>query len=302
MSRRRCCCAGEQPPQPYPCQPCPTVSAPLYPSWSVYVEATDIIGDKSGAGAYATGPFYAFQCEKGACGRVVHSRKAVGWPGPFPGDCADSDREQEICDALVDAPGLRSAGSSELIWRGPTGGGTNPGYCCDGLVDPQDINYADCILQYNYDQWVQIEWVSTCMKWNGCNFPQWEAAGPGHNDARTLIKVTYRYEDTFSYPRFSADPGCPRTTDGTWTSAYYWECIYARRVRPGEAFAEGAYALVYCFHQGTTGHRTYAPSPGLSADLCPGLSDTNCSADGLTPIAVSSTWQPPAYITLVRQS
>lgn len=292
MSKRRCCCDDGS---PIECQPCPTVPEDVYPSWSVYVEATGIIGDKGGSGGYATGPFYAYGCEQGPCGRVKHSRKAVGWPDPaqLP-DC----EEQTICEALEDLDGLISAGASELTWRGPYGGGSNPiqnccGYQVPGIPTP-------CILAHNFDQWVQIEWVQTCMKWNGCAFPQWEAAPPGFGDVRTLIKVNYYYEDTFTYPAFTADPGCPQTT-ATWTFRYTWNCIYGRRPRPNQLFAEGAYALIYCNHY-SQGGRTYAPAPNINSILCPELNDTQCSADGLTAINASSTWKPPTYINLIRLS
>lgn len=296
VSQRRCCCVQEPPPSPIPCQPCPTVPESVYPSWSVYVEATGIIGDKAGAGSYATGPFYAYDCEKGPCGRVMHSRKAVGWPDPaqLP-DCEEAD----VCEALVETDGLISAGSAELTWKGPLGGGTNQNQNCCGTFVPDGIP-SSCIIANTYDQWVQIEWVQSCMKWNGCNFPQWEAAPVGHPDVRTLIKVNYYYEDSFQYPVFLADPGCPRTT-ATWTVRYYWSCVYARRPRPNQRFAEGAYALVYCNHY-SVGARTYGPSPTLNAIRCPELNDTHCSADGLTPINASSTWKPPTYITLMRLS
>ena len=296
MSQRRCCCDGFDPGSPTECQPCPTVPEGLYPSWSVYVEATEIIGDKAGSGAYGTGPFYAWPCEQGPCGRVKHSRKAVGWPDPAQQpDC----EEETICEALEDLDGLISAGSSELTWRGPDGGGSNQNQNCCGYLVPSGIP-VPCVLAASSDQWVQIEWVQTCMKWNGCSAPEWQAAPVGWGDVRTLIKVNYYYEDTFTYPAFSADPGCPEGT-ATWTVYYTWECVYARRPQAGQLFAEGEHRLVWCHHYSQNA-RTYAPAPGLAAIRCPELNTTHCSADGLAPIVVSSTWQPPQSVVLMRLS
>jgi len=265
----------------------------------VYVEATGIIGDKAGAGAYATGPFYAFPCEQGPCGRVKHSRKAVGWPDPAQQPDCD---EETICEALEETEGLVSAGSSELRWRGPFGGGANPNQNCCATIIPAGLpSLGDCLLANNGDQWVQVNSVQTCMKWNGCQSPQgpYSPAPVGHPDVRTLIFVSYYYEDAFPYPRFSADPGCQRLADGIWTVRYFWTCIYARRPQAGQLFAEGAYALVHCTH-GSQGAKTYGPAPSLPSNVCPELYSTHCSADGLTPISPSSTWKPPTYITLTR--
>lgn len=295
MTQRRCCCELTPPPG-VPCQPCPIVPEPLYPSWTVYVEATGIIGDKGGTGGFATGPFYAYTCEQGYCGRVKHSRKAVGWPDPaqLP-DCEETD----VCDALQDLDAPLSAGSSELTWRGPVGGGTNPIQNCCGTFVPDGIPLP-CIIAHSSDPWCQIEWVRSCIKWNGCTNPIWQEASPTDNDTRTLIKVNYFYVDTFAYPAFTADPGCPQIT-GSWTLRYYWECIYARRNRVNERFAEGTYALVWCHHW-SQGGKTYDFAPGLSAILCPELDETHCSADGLTPVVPSSTWKPPENIVLMRLS
>ena len=278
MSHRRCCCAGEQPPQPYPCQPCPQPLFPPNPTrWRVSVTADLIICDSAGSGAVAGGQ--VIDCKRGGCGRQQYRRKALGLDASALGVCDEAD----LCEAMVDDPAPTDSGTATIEW---TFCGTVIADDCPGNSGCPDVTNIQSPA-------VAINFVTAGVEWNPATC-SWVAATESTEDCRTIIEVQYTYQDSFGYPYYTDNGFCDSYQATFNTGARTWTCYYARRVGPGEYYAEGQYSLVRCTYPGAVA--TY----GAGSSTCSLPGGTVCSADGLTPVAPPTTWTPPQYINLVR--
>ena len=277
MSLLRCCCGNNEPGGPYPCQPCPSPLFPPNPNrWRVSVTAEGIICDSAGSGAVAGG--LAIDCKRGGCGRQTYRRKALGLDASALGVCDEAD----LCDALIDDPAPTDSGTATIEW---TFCGTVIANDCPGNSGCPDVTNIQSPA-------VAINFVTTGVQWDAVNCT-WTTATESTSDCRTVIEVEYTYSDSFDYPYYT-DNGFCDSYSVTFTVTRTWICYYARRVAPGQYYAEGQYALVRCTYPGAVS--TY----GAGSSTCALAGGTVCSVDGLTPISPPTTWNPPQYITLAR--
>lgn len=276
MSRKRCCCGGSAPPA-YPCQPCPSGEGH---EWIVQVITDGIIGDSAGAGVVNDIDYYE-PCLAGDCGRRAFTRR--GASNTDFSYCPD-----DLCDSIVDGAGAFDAGDHTIRWS----------FC--NVVNPTDSPGSPYLPDILNDQEgsVTIEWVRPDSAWDFTNCI-YLGPGSGGDDCATIIKVVFTYSDTFTYPQWDdAGGGCFSTTRTITMPTQVWTCYYARRVAPGQYFAEGAYYLLRCEY----------PAPyetvGGSAPFykCRLLDGVVCSSQHGVSTSPPTTWKPPANITLVRLS
>ena len=238
--------------------------------------AQGIICDSAGSGAVAGGQ--AIDCKRGGCGRQTYRRKALGLDVFALGVCDEAD----MCDAMVDTDAPTDMGTATIEWT-----------FCGGVIANDCPGNSGCPDVTNIQSnAVAINFVTPGVEWDAANC-SWNTATASTTDCRTVIEVEYTYQDSFDYPYYTDNGFCDSYT-ATFSVTRTWICYYARRVGPGQFYAEGQYALVRCTDPG--GVSTYGG--GSSTCTLPG--GTVCSADGLTAIAPPTTWTPPQYITLVR--
>ena len=275
MSQRRCCCAGETPPQPYPCQPCPEPLFPPNPTrWRVSVTADLILCDSAGSGAVGSGQ--VLDCKRGGCGRQPYRRKFLGLDTFAQGVCDD------LCEQLIDEDAPTDSGTATIEWT--FCGQVVANDCPGGAYCPDVTNVQSPAVAINL--------VTPALEWNSATC-SWNPATESTEDCRTVIEVEYTYHDSFDAPYYTDSGFCDSYTV-TFTVSRTWICYYSRRVGPGQYYAEGQYSLVRCIYPGAVA--TYPPS----TTPCNVPGGTVCSMDGLTPIAPPTTWTPPQYINLVR--
>lgn len=241
------------------------------------VTADGIICDSAGSGAVAGGT--AIDCKRGGCGRQTYRRKALGIDVFALGVCEIAD----LCEAMIDEDAPTDSGTATIEWT----------FCGGVIANDQDCpNLPECPDVTNVQSpAVRINFVSPNVAWDSANCT-WNTATGSTTDCRTVIEVEYEYFDTFDYPYFT-DSGFCDSYLVTFTVRRTWICYYARRVAPGEYYAEGQYALVRCTYPGGV-------STVGTTSACPLAGGTVCSVDGLTPVAPPTTWKPPQYINLQR--
>ena len=276
MSRKRCCCGGSAPPA-YPCQDCPSGEGH---EWIVQISVGGIIGDSAGAGV-ANDIDYYDSCLAGECGRKVFTRRGAS-------NTDFSYCPNELCESIVDSAGAFDAGDHTIRWS----------FC--SVVNPTDSPGSPYLPDILNDQEgsVTIEWVRPNLAWDFTNCT-YLGPGSGGDDCATIIKVVFTYSDTFTYPQWDdLGDGCFSTTRTITMPTQVWACYYARRVAPGEYFAEGAYYLLRCEYPApydTVG----GSAPFYKCSLSDGVV---CSSQHGVSTSPPTTWKPPANINLVRLS
>lgn len=275
MSRKRCCCGGSPPPE-YPCQPCPSGEGH---EWIVQVITDGIIGDSAGYGVVNDIDYYQ-SCLAGDCGRRMFVRRG--------GSNTDLSFCGEVCDSIVDSPGASDAGDHTIRWS-----------FCD-VVSPTDSPGSPYLPDILNDQEgsVTILAVLPNRQWDFTNCVPFGGGIPGE-DCATIIKVSFTYSDTFTYPQWDdLGDGCFSTTRTITMPTQVWSCWYARRVAAGQFFAEGTYYLLRCEYPAA--YDTVGGNPPFYK--CRIGSGVVCSSQHGVSISPPTIWKPPANINLVRLS
>jgi hypothetical protein len=246
----------------------------------VQISVGGIIGDSAGAGV-ANDIDYYDSCLAGECGRKVFTRRGAS-------NTDFSYCPNELCESIVDSAGAFDAGDHTIRWS----------FC--SVVNPTDSPGSPYLPDILNDQEgsVTIEWVRPNLAWDFTNCT-YLGPGSGGDDCATIIKVVFTYSDTFTYPQWDdLGDGCFSTTRTITMPTQVWACYYARRVAPGEYFAEGAYYLLRCEYPApydTVG----GSAPFYKCSLSDGVV---CSSQHGVSTSPPTTWKPPANINLVRLS
>lgn len=289
MSRKRCCCGGA-PPGPYPCQPCPSPRV----TWSVNLLVEDIILDAAGDGTiHGTLDFYYPPCAfAGTCGRQRYRRKAVGNQDFMP-ICDDV-----VCEAIKDEPAPYYAAELSATWTWCPG--TDRPLCDGVFISAEGADCSPDVL-FDYEGPVSGFTVQPNAHWNfsstSCNSDIPEE----NTDCCTLITVSFSYFDEFTFPRVVDSPTNPGEcfvypNGGYISVGGQWDCVYGRRVVPGQLYAEGAYVLLRCNYPAAV--ETYKTvDPSIRCGIAGG---TVCATDWDTAALVPTLWKPPANIYLNR--
>jgi hypothetical protein len=244
----------------------------------VQISVGGIIGDSAGNGVVTPIDYYQ-SCLGGECGRKVFTRR--GASNTDFSFCPD-----ELCESIVDSAGAFDAGDHTIRWS----------FCATVFPTEQPGNpYLPDILN-DQEGSVTIEAVLPNLAWD---FTLCVPLGSGGDDCATIIKVVFTYSDTFTFPQWNdLGDGCFSTTRTITMPTQVWTCWYARRLAPGEFFAEGAYYLLRCEYP--QAYNTIGPTE--SSSPCIVASGTVCSTQHGVSTSPPTTWKPPANITLARLS
>jgi hypothetical protein len=287
VSRRRCCCGGSEV-EGIPCPECPEAISPCTtPEYSISIAVDVGPPDAAGDGCLAV-PTYVLDCMRGSCGRQTYRRKALSTSTFALGVCDTAD----MCQSMKDEAAPVVGGDVRLRWQACD---------CDGDIGFLVASGNPCIVDYEQEGAVFIEWIDAQVYWNTAACAWSATAPPGiADDCRSVVRVLYTYTDSFSFPMWDDAPpnGCT-DVGSTYSVTRQWICYYSRRVQAGEFMAEGAYRLVRCEYPAAA--NTIGPTGGWNAG-CGLNGGIVCSADGLSSIGkVPTIWQPPATITVVRE-